>query len=339
MEVLKRMFGSAAKVFIVLSLLSVVLSGCNTKEVSVKDEYAYTFRLGESHPDDHPTTLADFEFARLVEEKSDGRIKIIVHTNKVLGEERDMIEQVQFGAIDFVRVSTGPLSEFVPKLNVIQLPYLYRDGDHMWAVLNSEIGDDFLASVEEAGFIGLTFMDAGARSFYNSREAIESLEDLSGMKIRVMQSAMMTDMINALGAKAIAMPYGEVYGALQTGEVDGAENNWPSYETASHYDGAKYFSVDEHIRVPEMLIASQIALEHLSDEDMALIREAALEAQIYQRELWAEHSASSRTVAVDAGVQINVIENREAFREAILPLYEKYAADYLDMVDRIQQME
>ncbi len=187
------------KFVLMIVFIVILLSGCTKQADNVKDTYAYTFRLAESHPDDHPTTLANYRFSELVEEKSEGRIKILVYSNKGLGEEKEVIEQVQFGAIDFARVSTGPMTEFVPELNIIQLPYLYEDGDHMWEVLNSSIGgDDFLQSVYEEGFIGLTWMDAGSRSFYNDKRPIRSIEDLmGGLKLRVMQSSMMTEMVEA----------------------------------------------------------------------------------------------------------------------------------------------
>lgn len=322
-----------------LILLSSILvfTGCQKVDENIKETYVTTFRLAESHPDDHPTTLADHEFARLVEEKSDGRIKIIVYVNNALGEEKDIIEQLQFGAIDFARVSSGPLTELVPALNVIQLPYLYEDGDHMWRVLKSDIGDSFLHSVGEAGFIGLGWMDAGARSFYNRVRPINSIEDLKGLKFRVMESAMLGDMVDALGSSAVAMPYGQVYGALQTGTIDGAENNWPSYDTSSHYEVAGYYSIDEHVRVPEILLGSKKALEGLSEDDLILLYEAADETEDYQRKLWKEKEISSAEKLKALGVEVNVIEDRSDFRQAMIPLYKVYAEEYMDVIREIQE--
>ncbi len=324
----------------IITLLLVLMSlllGCMKEDAPMEEKYAHTFRLAESHPDNHPTTLADYEFARLVEEKTDGRIKIIVYNNQELGEEEEMIKQLKFGAIDFARVSSGPMAEYVPALNMIQLPYLYEDGDHMWRVLQSDLGRSFLSSVSEAGFVGLGWMDAGARSFYNDDGPIESVEDLQGMHLRVMNSHMMLDMVEALGGMATTLPYGEVYGALQTGEIDGAENNWPSYDTSSHYEVAGYFSVDEHIRVPELLLGSAKALENLSEADMAILHEAALETEAYQRELWQAEEKASQDKLVGYGVKVNVIEDRSAFREAMTPVYEKYASDYLETIKEIQE--
>ncbi len=325
------------KLLILILVLS--LSACGNETTDVRDEYALTFRLAESHPTDHPTSMANVEFARLVEAKSQGRIRIIIYNNKQLGEEKDVIEQVQFGAIDFARVSTGPMSDFVPKLYVIQLPYLYRDGDHMWKVLNSDIGDDILKSVSEAGFIGFGWYDGGVRSFYNNKRPIKSIEDLKGLKFRVMRSAMMTDMVEALSASAVEMDYGDVYSAIQTGLIDGAENNWPSYDTSSHFEVAKYYSIDEHIRVPEILIGSQKALANLSEADLSIIREAAKETESYQRALWNEKEQSSELRLKEMGIIVNVIEDRTAFSDAMLPLYEAYAGDYLDLIEEIKLVE
>ena len=320
-----------------LVLLSLVIGGCTGQNDGLQEKYAYTFRLAESHPPDHPTTQADYEFARLVEEKSQGRIKIIVYDDKALGEEKVVIEQMGFGAIDFARVSSGPLSNLVPALNVIQLPYLYEDSDHMWRVLQSDLGRKYLASVEAVDLIGLCWMDAGARSFYNSVRPIESIEDIRGLEIRVMESSMMYDMVDVLGATAVEMPYGQVYGAIQKGEIDGAENNWPSYDTSGHSQVAGYYSVDEHIRVPEILLGSAKALENLTEEDMAILFEAAKETETYQRQLWKEHEQASADRLRSRGVKVNVIENRDEFREAMAPIYEKYAGEELDEIRRIQE--
>lgn len=312
--------------------------GCQRdKDSQLKN--AEIFRLAEIHPSDYPTTLADKEFARLVEERTDGRIIIMVYDSQQLGEERAVLEQVQFGAIDFARTSLAPLSEFAPQLNVLQLPYIYRDGDHMWKVLNSSIGDFFLKSIENEDFIGLGWYDAGARSFYNSVKEIHTIDDLQGLKFRVMESELMLDMAKALGASVTPMPYGEVYSAIQTGVIDGAENNFPSYDTSSHYEVAKYFTVDEHVRVPEVLIASTRVLDRISEEDLKIIKECAKDTQMYQREKWQEKVKESEKKMKEKGCIITEIEDKEKFIEAVSPIYTKYAKDYLDIVKQIQEMQ
>jgi tripartite ATP-independent transporter DctP family solute receptor len=326
------------KKIILMVIIVSLLTSCAQQPINVKKDYVTTFRLAESHPEEHPTTIADYYFAQLVDKKSQGRIKVIIYSNKSLGEEKSIIEQIQFGAIDFARVSVGPLTEFVPELNVIQLPYLYNDSEHMWRVLGSDIGEYFLSSVEAEGFSGLTWLDAGARNFYSSIGPIKSIEDLKGLKIRTMESSMMIDMIDALGAKAIGLPYGEVYGDLQIGKIDAAENNWPSYDASEHYEVAKYYSIDEHIRVPEMLIASKMVFDKLSEADKALIKSAAIETQAYQRILWEAEEQESEKKLQGEGVITNIIEDRSAFKEAMAPIYKKYAAGYEDVIEQINAM-
>ncbi|PKM49658.1 MAG: C4-dicarboxylate ABC transporter [Firmicutes bacterium HGW-Firmicutes-7] len=329
----KKTFKSG--IFILMFLLLVV--GCQRdKNVSSKD--AIVFRLAEIHPTDYPTTLADKEFARLVEERTNGRIIIKVYDSQQLGEEKAVLEQVQFGAIDFARTSLAPLSEFAPELNVLQLPYIYRDGDHMWQVLNSSIGDFFLDSIEGAGFIGLGWYDAGARSFYNSVREIHTIDDLKGLKFRVMESALMIDMAKALGSSVTPMPYGEVYSAIQTGVIDGAENNFPSYDTSSHFEVAKYFTVDEHVRVPEVLIASALVLDRISEEDLIIIKECASDTQMFQREKWQEKVSESELKMREEGCIITEIKDKQNFVKAVSPIYEKYAKDYMGIVKQIQEM-
>lgn len=310
-------------------------------EPAPKPVQAITLRLAETHPADYPTTLGNYEFARLVEEKTEGRIKIEVYPSAQLGEEKAVIEQVQIGAIDLARTSIGPLTEFSPSLNVLQLPYIYQDGEHMWKVLNSEIGDQFLESVEASNFIGLGWFDPGARNFYNSVREIKSLADLKGLKLRVMQSQLMMDMVSALGASPTPMPYGEVYSSIQTKVIDGAENNWPSYDTSSHFEVAKYYTIDEHIRVPEIIIASKVALSKLSADDLATLKEAAKEAQMFQREKWAEKEKVSRDKVTAAGSIITELDPaaKAEFQAAMEPLYEKYAGDYADVIEKIQGMK
>lgn len=308
-----------------------------TKE-EVKPVY---FRLAETHPADYPTNKGNLEFARLVKEKTEGRVIIEVYDSKQLGEEVDVIEQVQFGAIDFTRVSIGPLAEFAPELNVLSLPYIYASGDHMWKVLDSDVGADMLASIYDSGFIGLGWFDGGARSFYNSVKPIETLEDIKGLKFRVMQNEMFIEMCEALGAIAIPLPYGEVYSSIQTGVIDGAENNWPSYDTSSHFEVAKYYTLDEHLRVPEILVASKSIEDKVSPEDLELIKQAAKEAQPYQVKLWKEKEKASEEKIVAAGNEITYLtpEEKQKFADCMAPLYEKYAAEYTDIIEAIQALK
>ena len=230
---------------------ALTLSGCagvfQGKEKETEPDFVLTY--AENQAEDYPTTQGADKFAELVKEKTEGKVEILVNAGGSLGDEKSVIEQLQFGGIDFARVSISTVAEYIPKLNVLQMPYLYTGADHMWKVLEGPIGDDFLNSFDGSGLIALSWYDAGARSFYNSIKPIEKLEDIKGMTIRVQESELMSDTVRALGAVPVPMIYGEVYSGLQTGKVDGAENNWPSYESAGHYEVAKYFTVDEHSRV------------------------------------------------------------------------------------------
>jgi tripartite ATP-independent transporter DctP family solute receptor len=295
-------------------------------------------RLAETHVQDYPTTQGNYYFAELVEERTDGRITIEVYHSSQLGEERDVIEQVQFGAIDFTRVSISPLAAFSPSLDALQMPYLYRDADHMWNVLKGDIGDEFLASLEPADFVGLAWYDSGARSFYNSVREITSIADMEGLKFRVQQSDLMVGLVEALGAVATPMPFGEVYSGLQTGVIDGAENNWPSYYSTSHYEVAQYYTLDRHTRVPEILIASKIVMDRLSEEDQEIIRQAAKDSIDYQIEQWANFVEVAESEIRDAGNVITELspEAYADFQAAMQPLYDQLSPELQEVVARIR---
>ena len=295
-------------------------------------------RLAETHVQDYPTTQGNYRFAELVEQRTNGRIKVEVYHSSQLGQERAVIEQVQFGAIDFTRVSISPLAAFSPNMDALQMPYLYRDADHMWTVLKGEIGNEFLASVEPAGFIGLAWYDSGSRNFYNRVRPVTSMADLRGMKIRVQESELMVGLVTALGAVATPMPFGEVYSALQTGVIDGAENNWPSYFSTSHYEVAKYFTLDHHTRVPEILIASKISMDRLSAEDRAIIRQAARDSMDFQRERWAafEREAEQRIRAAGNTITELSPQAYAEFQAAMQPLYDRLSPQLKEVVARIR---
>lgn len=298
-------------------------------------------RLGETHVADYPTTKGNYEFARLVEERTGGRIKIEVYHSSQLGQEKAVIEQVQFGAIDFTRVSISPLSAFAPAFDALQMPYLYSGEEHMWKVLNGPIGEEFLSSLEPANFIGLAWYDSGARNFYNSKKEIKTVADLKGMKIRVQESKLMMGLVSALGAVPTPMPFGEVYSALQTGVIDGAENNWPSYFSTSHYEVAKYFTLDGHTRVPEILIASKISMDRLSKEDQEIIKQAAKDSMPYQIKLWKEFEKVSEDKVRAAGSIITELtpEALVEFQNAMKPMYDALSPELQEVVKKIRDVQ
>ena len=297
----------------------------------------FVLTYAENQAEDYPTTQGADKFAELVKEKTEGKVEILVNAGGSLGDEKSVIEQLQFGGIDFARVSISTVAEYIPKLNVLQMPYLYTGADHMWKVLEGPIGDDFLNSFDGSGLIALSWYDAGARSFYNSIKPIEKLEDIKGMTIRVQESELMSDTVRALGAVPVPMIYGEVYSGLQTGKVDGAENNWPSYESAGHYEVAKYFTVDEHSRVPEVQIASTYTWNKLPEEYREIIRECAQESAWYERSQWKARESISRQRVETKGCVITQLspEEKLRFQQAVMPLYEKYCAEYVDIIDEI----
>ncbi len=298
-------------------------------------------RLGETHVADYPTTKGDMEFARLVEERTGGRIKIEVFHGKQLGEEKAVIEGVQFGAIDFTRVSISPLAAFAPMFDALQMPYLYRGEEHMWKVLNGEIGESFLKSLEPANFVGLCWYDSGARHFYNSKKEIKTVADLKGLKIRVQESKLMMGLVSSLGAVPTPMPFGEVYSALQTGVIEGAENNWPSYFSTSHFEVAKYFTLDGHTRVPEILIASKIVMDKLSKEDQEIIKKAAKDSMPYQIKLWKEFEkvAEDKVRAKGSIVTTLTPEVQADFQKAMQPMYDQLKPEMKEMVKKIQDVK
>ena len=300
-------------------------------------EPEFVLSYAENQTKDYPTTLGAQKFADLVEERSNGRIQILVLAEGELGAESDVIAQMQYGGVDFARVSLSQLAEYIPQLNVLQMPYLYEDSAHMWRVLDGTIGDDFLDIVSQNELIGLSWYDAGARNFYNSKKPITCLEDMQGMRIRVQESEVMADMIEALGASAIPIPYADVYSALEQGTVDGAENNWPSYETMNHYEVAKYYTIDEHNRVPEMQICSKHTWDKLSEEDQQMISECAKESALYERKLWKERESESEAKAIEQGVEVVELsaEEKKRFQEAVTGIYEKYCSDQMDIIEKI----
>ena len=301
----------------------------------------YVFSYAENQAADYPTTQGANYFAELVEERTEGRIRILVMPEAELGAEKDVLKQLQYGGVDFARVSLSQLAELIPEMNVLEMPYLYEDSRHMWKVLDGEIGDRFLKMADGKDLTGLSWYDAGVRSFYTSEKKITCLEDLQGMRIRVQESGLMADMVEALGAVPFQIPYSEVYSALQQGLVDGAENNWPSYEFMQHYEVAKYFTVDEHTRVPEMQLASSHTWEKLSEEDQQIIRECAEASALYERRIWSQQEKKSRRTAMEKGAEEIVLseEEKARFREAVQSIYEKYCADSMDVIEEIKNMK
>ncbi|PTV94357.1 tripartite ATP-independent transporter DctP family solute receptor [Rhodobacter aestuarii] len=300
-----------------------------------------TFRSSDTHPEGYPTVAAVEYMGKLLEERTDGRLCIEVYHSAQLGEEKDSIEQTQFGVIDMNRVSLGPFNNIIEETQVPSLPYIFRSVDHMHTVMDGDIGQQILDAFTPHDLIGLAFYDGGSRSFYNSQKPIKTMADLEGMKFRVMQSDLFVDMVSAVGANATPMPYGEVYSSIQTGVIDGAENNWPSYDSSGHFEVAKYYTLDQHLIVPEVLVMSKVTWDGLSAEDQAAVRQAARDSVPEMRRLWAEQEAQSEAKLEAAGVEVITDIDKTPFIEAMEPVYAKYVtSDVLkDLVARIQATE
>ncbi|CAM3179726.1 TRAP transporter substrate-binding protein [Paracoccus nototheniae] len=300
-----------------------------------------TLRSSDTHPDGYPTVEGVKAMAAEILETSGGRICIEVFPASQLGEEKDTIEQTQFGVIDLVRASFGTFNDIVPVTQTFSLPYLFRNVDHMHAVMDGPIGEEIGAQFEERDLVVLAYYDGGARSFYNSQRPINTIEDLAGLKFRVIQNDVFVDMMDALGAVATPMPYGEVYSAIQTGVIDGAENNYPSYDSSGHAEVAKYFTLDEHLMVPELVAMSKTSWDALTPEDQTLLRDAARNSSTTQRQLWAEAEAASEEAVIEAGAEIVRDIDKQPFIDAMAPVYEKYATspEAQDLVERIRATE
>lgn len=314
---------------------------------------AVTLKLSEVHAEGYPTTLADQEFARLVEERTDGRIKIDVYSGGALyGEETGAIEALQLGDLAFSRVSASPVSSYVPAMNAIQMPYLYKNADHMWAVLNGEIGQKMLSEVQASGsgLVGLCWYDAGARSYYTNKP-VTCVEDMKGLKIRMQNNRMMVAMTNVLGGVGVTgIGPNEVYSAITQGTIDGAENNWPTYQNMGDYEAAPYYVLDKHTMVPEILLASEAVLDDLDEADVEIIKACARETQEFEKQKWAEKEASSEQIVRAAGCTITELtpEAFAEFQDAMTrpvtgvegiddgkSLYEMYGGAYQDVIDAI----
>ena len=325
----------------VTTTLAALLASAALATAAASAECETTLRSSDTHPDGYPTVEGVKAMAEEVKEKTEGRICIEVFPSSQLGEEKDTIEQTQFGVIDMVRASFGTFNDIVPETQLFSLPYLFRDQEHMYKVMDGPIGEELGEAFAEHDLIALAYYDGGSRSFYNSQKPIETLEDLAGMKFRVMQNDVFVDMMDALGANATPMPYGEVYSSIQTGVIDGAENNFPSYDSAGHFEVAKYFTLDQHLMVPEVVAVSKMSWEKLSPEDQEIMREAAQNSAVLERKLWAEQEAESEAKVVEAGAEIIKEIDKAPFVEAMAPVYEKYVTtpEAQDLVKRIQETE
>ncbi len=319
-----------------LAAVAVALSG------ALLAQQKMVLKASDVHPDGYPTVAATVSMGKKLEAATNGRLSVQMYPSMQLGGEKEAIEQAQVGALALARVSVGALGPVVDQLNVFNLPYLFRSTAHMQKVIDGAIGQELLDDVTNnptAGLVGLCWMDAGARSLYDTKKPIRNIGDLKGMKFRVMGNPMFVDMMNSLGGNGVAMGYDQVFSALQTGVVDGAENNPPSFVFDNHYQVAKYYTLDEHLIVPEILVMSKKTWNELSPADQALVKKFAREAQFEERTLWVQYEKSALDKARAAGVTITEIADKKPFQDAVKPVWDKYGPKYADMIKRIQAVQ
>ncbi|MEO0729824.1 MAG: TRAP transporter substrate-binding protein [Pseudomonadota bacterium] len=300
---------------------------------------AAEWRAWNIHVEGYPNTIAMDKFAELVKEKTGGRFTVKNFHGGVLGNQPDAIEQVRIGALAVGNFNLGPIGPIVPEANVVSLPFIFRDMEHMHRALDGEAGQKISDGMEKKGIVALAWYDSGARSFYNSKKPITNPDDVKGMKVRVMNNDLYSGMISALGGNPSPMAFSEVYQSLKTGVVDGAENNWPSYESTGHFEVAGYYSLSQHLIIPECVCMNAAVYNGLSDEDKKAVKAAARESADLQRKLWAERAKASREKVMKSGVKFNEVADKAAFQKAMQPVYDKYLASNPDIKPLVELIQ
>jgi tripartite ATP-independent transporter DctP family solute receptor len=299
------------------------------------------WKASDVHPLGYPTVEAVVRMGKKLEQATGGRISIQMYPSMQLGGEKEMIEQAQLGALQLARISVGPVGTVVDELNVFNLPFVFRDEAHMRKVIDGEIGRELLQKISDdprTNLIGLSWMDAGSRNVYTGKP-VRRPEDLAGLKIRMMGNPIFVDTMNAMGGNGISMGFNELYSAMQTGVVDGAENNPPTYITHNHFQVAKVFSLTEHLIIPEILVFSRRSWERLAKEDQALVTKLAREAQSEQRELWDAMTKESLAKLETQGVTFVRDVDKKAFQDSVKPVWDKYGGKHAALVQRIRAVQ
>ena len=298
-----------------------------------------TLKMGHALDPSHPVHLGMVHMKERLEALSGGRMSIEIYPSGVLGTETECLEQLQNGSLDLTKTSTAPLEGFVEEMQVFGLPYVFRDETHYWKVLEGEIGDELLALPRKRNLLGLCYYDSGSRNFYTTRKPIRRPEDVKGMKIRVQNSPVAIRMIEVFGGSATPIAFGELYTALAQGTVDGAENNVPSFVTSKHYEVSKFFTMNAHTRVPDIVLISAQVWDTLDEREQAWLRQAAEESSVYQKKVWAETTAEDLKTARDTGVEV-IEPDIQAFMEKAEPIYADYAGSVVGtLLQRIRAVE
>lgn len=302
---------------------------------------AQEWRGWNIHPADYPNGRGLDRFAELVGQRTNNRIRMRVYHSAQLGQQDEAIQQMRLGSIDFANFNLSPFNNLAPSTNVVTLPFLFRDVAHSHRAIDGIAGEEIARDLEAIGIIALAWYDAGARSLYTTRP-VRAPADLRGMKIRVQTSDLWIDLMRALGANPTPLPFGEVFTSLQSGVIDGAENNWPSYESTRHFEVARYFTTTEHSNVPEVLAVSRQRWQRLNEQERTILRDAARESAQLQRQLWAERERVSRERVVAAGVQVIEVTDRAPWAQLMAPVYEKYTGSnprLSNLVQRIRDLQ
>lgn len=308
-----------------LTLLSIaVLALFQVSCSEIRDQKVLYF--AHSLPITHPVHKGILDMQTFVDEKSDGKLQIKIFPDGQLGTEREVLELLQIGSIAMTKVSAASMSNFAPEYKVMGVPYLFRDREHLFTVLEGEVGQELLEGGTEYLLRGLCFYDAGSRSFYTKRKPIQTPDDLKGLKIRVMNDQMSVDMVNTLGASATPMAYGELYTALQQNVVDGAENNIPSFVTSNHYEVCKYYSFDQHSMVPDVVVIGTKFWDTLSDQEKEWLHSAASESVEKQKQYWQETVKENMEVLKEAKVEFNY-PKKDPFASKSSPVMERLMED------------
>ncbi len=298
-----------------------------------------TLKLGHTLNADHPVHKAMVYMGEQLMELSSGLLGLQIYPNGQLGSERQLVELLQIGAVAMTKVSTISMEGFSPSMKLFSIPYLFSDSDHLWRVLNSDLGRELLDSLQGQRLQGLGYYDAGSRSFYMTDAPVRSPADLAGLKVRVLPSRTSIEMVEALGGSATPISWGELYTALQQGVVDGAENNPPSYYLSRHYETAKYYTLDEHTAVPDLLIMSRPVFDALSDQQRDWVNSAMAASVTYQRKLWTEASDEALEAVAAAGVEI-IRPDKQPFRDAVAPMKAAFAQTELGpLIRRVEALE
>jgi tripartite ATP-independent transporter DctP family solute receptor len=293
-------------------------------------------KASDVHPLGYPTVEAIVRMGAKLEKASNGRLTLQMYPQMQLGGEKEMIEQAQVGALQIARISVGALGPVIDELNVFNMPFIFRDEAHMRKVIDGPIGDELLQKISanpQTRLIALGWMDAGTRNVY-SNKPVTKPSDLKGMKVRMMGNPIFVETMNAMGGNGVAMGFNELYSAMQTGVVDGAENNEPTVLAQNHYQVAKVYSLTGHLIIPEMFVFSKVSWDKLGKDDQALLRKYSREAQFEQRKLWDEKTAKATEELKAKGVQF-VPADKEAFFKATQPVRDKYGAKYSALLQRI----